>query len=145
MINDLTNYNDGILDPLFDLFAPVYKESKYRSMPMKTDIKEEENDYRLDVDLPGVKKENISVSFKDGYLKIEAHSDAENENKEADGEKAKEKYIRRERYYVSTSRSYYLGEVDEKNITAKYENGVLSLFVPKAKPIDESETKIAIL
>ncbi len=145
MINDLTNYNDGILDPLFDLFAPVYKENKYRSMPMKTDIKEEDNDYKLDVDLPGLKKENISVSFKDGYLKIEAHSGIEDESKEKEGEKAKDKYLRRERYFVSTSRSYYLGEVDEKNITAKYENGVLSLFVPKAKPVEEAETKIAIL
>ncbi len=141
MINDLTNYNDGILDPFFDLFAPAYKESKYRNMPMRTDIKEEENDYKLDVDLPGLSKENISVSFKDGYLKIEAHSS--NENKEE--KETKEKYIRKERYFVSSSRSYYLGEVDEKNITAKYENGVLSLFVPKAKPVVEAETKIAIL
>lgn len=140
MINDLTNYNDGILDPLFDLFAPVYKESKYRSLPMKTDIKEEENGYTFDVDLPGVKKENIAVSFKDGYLKIEVHS-----SKEESEEKSKEKYIRRERYFESSSRSYYLGEVDEKNITAKFENGVLNLFVPKAKPQVEAETKIAIL
>ena len=141
MINELTNYNNGLLDPFFDFFAPAYKEGKYRGLQMRTDIKEDEKGYTFDIDLPGVAKENIAVSFKDGYLKIEVHSS--NENKEDEKEAAK--YIRRERYFENVSRSYYLGEVDEKNITAKFENGVLNLFVPKAVPEEAKETKIAIL
>ncbi len=139
MNNELTNYSNGLLDPFFDFFAPVYKESKYRGLQMRTDIKEDEKGYTFDIDLPGVKKENISVSFKDGYLKIEVQSQSEEKENETS------KYIRRERYFENVSRSFYIGEVDEKNITAKFDNGVLNLFAPKAVPEEAKETKIAIL
>ena len=123
------------LDPLFD--AIFGKETKVaRHFAMKTDIFESENAYRLDVEVPGLAKEDIKLNFKDGYLTIEATA----KEHEEEGFTA----IRSERLTGEASRQFYLGEVDETAITAKYENGILTVLVPKMKPEEAKPHSIVI-
>ena len=109
---------------------------------MKTDIKESEGGYELTMNMPGIRKEDIKAELKDGYLTIHTSSSVNNDEKDKDG-----RYIRRERYSGSCSRSFYVGEdVKEEDIRAKYEDGTLKLLVPKkeAKPAVEEKKYIAI-
>lgn len=97
---------------------------------MKTDVKETEQGYELDIDLPGYNKEDINAQLENGYLTINATKDSNKDTKDENG-----KYIRRERYYGSMSRSFYVGEyVKEEDIHARFENGILKLSVPKEEP-----------
>uniref|UniRef100_UPI003FF14E01 Hsp20/alpha crystallin family protein n=1 Tax=Roseburia sp. TaxID=2049040 RepID=UPI003FF14E01 len=94
---------------------------------MKTDVKETENGYEVAIDLPGFKKDEIQLELKDGYLTISAAKGLDKDEKDK-----KDKYIRRERYAGSMSRTFYVGEsITEDKIHAKYENGILLLDVPK--------------
>lgn len=140
MKNEITNYGSGIFDPLFDLFAPAdYQANRYaKGLQMKTDIKENDKGYTFEIDLPGIDKQNINVSLKEGYLTIQAKVEDKHE------ENSQEKYIRKERFSGVSTRSYYVGDVDEKTISAKYADGVLKLFVPKEVPQAEKEHHIAI-
>ncbi len=123
MKNYLTTRHNDIFDEAFDsLFRPFYVESD--SSLMRTDIKETENNYLLEVEMPGFDKKEISLKFESGYITVSAKKEVS----ESDG-----KYLRRERA-VSCSRSYYMGDVDETQIKAKYENGVLTVSLPKEKP-----------
>ena len=109
---------------------------------MKTDIKDMEGSYELDIDLPGFKKEDITAELKDGYLNISATSNSSKDEKDSDG-----KYIRRERYSGSCSRSFYVGEaVTKEDIKARFEDGILKLSVPKMenKPAVEEKKYISI-
>lgn len=104
---------------------------------MKTDIKENDKGYELDVDLPGYKKEDVKAELKDGYLTISASNDNTKEEKDEDG-----KYIRKERYTGAVSRSFYVGKyVTEEDIHAKFENGILKLSVPKVDAPKVEENK----
>lgn len=94
---------------------------------MKTDVRETENGYELDIDLPGFKKDEITAQLKDGYMTISASKGLDKDEKDKEG-----RYIRRERYAGAMSRSFYVGEgVTEEDIHAKYEDGILKLSVPK--------------
>ena len=94
---------------------------------MKTDVKETETCYEVDIDLPGFKKDEINAKLEDGYLTISAAKGLDKDEKDKKG-----KYIRRERYAGSMSRSFYVGEgVTQDDIKAKYEDGILRLVVPK--------------
>lgn len=137
MKNELRERNYyGLRDSLFDnIFFPY--EHKENNM-MKTDVKENENDYELQVEVPGVNKENISIDYENGYVTIAAKTNKSKDEKDKEGN-----YIRRERYSGSYSRSYYVGEVDRESIKAKLDNGVLSIIVPKAKA-EEQKKAIAI-
>ena len=109
---------------------------------MKTDIKENEGSYELDIDLPGFKKDEITAELKDGYLTITGTT-----KKETDDQSKKGKYVRRERYYGSCSRSFYVGKaVEKEDIKAKFEDGVLKISVPKKeeKPKVEESKYISI-
>ena len=102
---------------------------------MCTDVKETENSYELDVELPGVKKEDVKAQLNDGYLTISAETKFDNSD-EHEG-----KYIRRERYYGTSSRSFYVGEeLTEEDIKAKFEDGILKISVPKKQPEEKIET-----
>ncbi len=143
MKNELMNYayDDGFFSPLFDFIAPEeYRGSKYsRGLAMKTDIKSDESNYIMDIELPGIKKEDIDLSLKNGYLTIRASSKHEDKEKDKKGN-----YLHRERFEGTASRSYYIGDVDEKSVEAKFENGLLTLSFPKEKKEAETDHRIAI-
>ena len=136
-------FGEDLFDDFMDGFAfPAdWSYAKNTANVMKTDIKENENGYELDIDLPGYKKENVKAELKDGYLTISASNDSSTEEKDEKG-----KYIRKERYTGSVSRSFYVGKyVTEEDIHAKFENGILKLSVPKVDaPKVEQNKYIAI-
>ena len=105
---------------------------------MQADVTESENDYTVEMNLPGVKKENVKIELKDGYLIVNATT--KSETKEED---KKSKYIRRERYSGSGSRTFYVGkDLTQEDIKAKFEDGVLKLTVPKVeKKPEEPKSK----
>ena len=131
------NLFDDFFDdvPFFDNRAENQIEKKlygrHAHNVMKTDIKETDDNYELIVDLPGFKKDEIKVSLEDGYLTIEAAKGLD----EDEQEKKTGKYIRKERYAGTMSRSFYVGEaVNEEDVHAKYEDGILKISVPKKEP-----------
>ena len=117
---------------------PLY--GKHAKNLMKTDVRETENTYEVDVDLPGFKKDEISVDLKDGYLTISAAKGLDKDQKDKQG-----KYIRQERYAGACSRSFYVGDVEAGDVSAKYEDGILKISLPKhEKEGLPSSTTIAI-
>ena len=131
----------NLLDDFFDFpFGSNYTATD--SSLMKTDIKEMENGYEVTMNLPGVKKEDVKAELKDGYLTISASSNSNKDEKDEEG-----RYIRRERYSGSCSRSFYVGDaVTEADIKAKFENGTLTMMIPKkeVQPAVENKKYIAI-
>lgn len=135
-------FGEDLFDNFFDDFTrPARSVARYSTPTtsvMRTDIKETDAGYELDIDLPGYKKDDVQAELKEGYLTITAKSQKENEEKDSDG-----KYIRRERYLGTCSRSFYVGEeITQEDIRARFENGILKLSVPKkeAKPkVEESK------
>ena len=112
---------------------PLY--GKHAKNMMKTDIREHDEGYEVDIDLPGFKKDEISIELENGYLTVSADKDEEDK---------KGKYIRKERYAGAMQRSFYVGEnLTDEDIKAKYENGILRLSVPK-KPAKAVEAKKTI-
>ena len=104
---------------------------------MKTDIKETDNGFELDIDLPGYKKEDVKAELKDGYLTITASRNENKDEKDSEG-----RYVRRERFTGTASRSFYVGEdITEEDVKAKFEDGILKLSVPKKEPKPEEEVK----
>ena len=125
-------FGEDLFDDMFDMDAmfgrknPLY--GKHAKNLMKTDIRETDKTYELDIDLPGFKKDEVNVELKDGYLTISAAKGLDKDQEDKKG-----KYIRQERYAGSCSRSFYIGEdVPAEDISAKYEDGILRLSVPKA-------------
>lgn len=117
-------FGENLIDD-FSLYP--FKGYKEKSNVMKTDVKEEDDKYEIDMSIPGVNKEDIKAELKDGYLIVSAATSSENEEKDS-----KQRYIRRERYFGSCSRSFYVGkEITQEEIKAKYQNGVLTIEVPK--------------
>lgn len=111
--------------PSFNRHNPLY--GKHGKNLMKTDVRETDDSYELDIDLPGFKKEEINAQVRDGYLLISASKGMDRDEKDNKG-----RYIRRERYMGQLSRSFYVGEdVKEADIKAKFENGILRLTIPK--------------
>ncbi|MDD5953143.1 MAG: Hsp20/alpha crystallin family protein [Oscillospiraceae bacterium] len=138
-------WGKNLFDSFMDDFAypEVDKAAKHANNLMKTDVKETDTTYEVDIDLPGFKKDEIKMQLQDGYLTIAAQRNVEKDDKNKDG-----KYIRRERFSGSVSRSFYVGEdVKQEDIHAKYENGILSFTLPKQeqrKAIEEKNHYIAI-
>ena len=126
MTNYLIKRNNGantfdLLDDAFNsFFKPMFYEEKYNTM--KTDIKEDEKAYFMEIEIPGYDKKDVSLSLEKGYLTVSA------EKKECSDKK--ENYIRKERS-CRVSRTYYVGEVNRESIKAKYDNGVLFIDIPK--------------
>ena len=103
---------------------------------LKTDIKESEDNYEIEIELPGFDKNEVKAQLKNGYLIISAEKTENNDVKE------NKKYIRKERYTGSCSRSFYVGDaLTQNDIKAKFDKGVLTLIVPKhvEKPAEENE------
>ena len=119
-------------------FPDVNKElyGKHAKNVMKTDVRELDNGYEIIIDLPGFKKDEIEVQLENGYLNISAAKGLDKDESDKEG-----KYIRKERYAVSMSRSFYVGDdISEDDIHGKFENGILKLDVPK-KEAKAVETK----
>ena len=126
-------FGENLFDDFFNNFDmfPAWSGAnalygKHARNMMKTDVRETENSYELDVDLPGFKKDEISMDLKDGYLTIGA-----SKGLDKGGEDKKGKYIRQERYAGAMSRSFYVGDVEPEEVSAKYEGGVLRVTLPK--------------
>ena len=130
-------FGDNLFDNFMDDKFPVVDRKPVKTMPtiMRTDIKETEDHYELAVELPGFKKEDVKIHLKDGYLNISASTESNDE--ENDG-----KYLRRERYTGSMTRSFYVGkDLTEEDVKAKFGNGVLTLSLPKEAPKKIEEPK----
>mgnify|MGYP000575622418 CR=1 FL=1 len=145
-------FGENLFDDWFDDF-PFFDDRDLRKVDkklygrragnlMKTDIQEMKDGYKMEVDLPGFKKDEITVELDDGYLTISAAKGLDQDEKE----KESGRYIRRERYAGSMSRSFYVGDdITHEDIHAKFENGILKLDVPKkeAKAV-EAKKRVAI-
>ena len=114
---------------------------KHASHEMKTDVRETDSGYEVDIDLPGFKKDEINIQLDNGYLSISAAKGLDKNEQDKEG-----KYIRKERYAGSMSRSFYVGNaITQDDIKAKYESGILRLSVPKKAAEEiESAKRIAI-
>ena len=123
----------------FDLFDEMFNDpffTRGENKLMRTDIKEKNDHYELEVDLPGYEKENIKIELSDGYLTIHASM-----NKSVDDEKDS-KYVHKERYVGNSSRSFYVGDnVKDEDIKATFKNGTLKLTFPKDKQEKQDEKK----
>ena len=121
LLPGLTTFNN--------LFDDMFDDSFFRSYNgyMKTDIKEVDNQYVLDIEMPGFNKKDISVELNDGYLTISGNKSTNNDEKDTKGN-----IIRQERYSGSYSRSFYVGDsIKKEDIKANYDNGVLKIYLPK--------------
>ena len=139
-------FGENLFDDFMDDFAFPNVDKvlyvKHASNLMKTDVKETDSGYEVDIDLPGFKKDEIQMQLENGYLTVSAAKGLNKDEKNEDG-----RYVRRERYAGSVSRSFYVGEnVTEKDIHPKYENGILSFKMPKddKKAVEEKKHYIAI-
>ncbi len=124
LFDDFFNDDFGML-PMLTGRGPLY--GKHAKNLMKTDVRETEHSYELDIDLPGFKKDEVSVDLKDGYLSISAVKGLDRDEQDKQG-----KYIRQERYTGTCSRSFYVGEnLEPEDVSARFEDGILKLSLPK--------------
>ena len=134
------NWGMNLFDDMFR--DPFMEEEKHHrrgelATHMKTDIVEKDGKYELKMDLPGYKKEDISIDVEDGYLTISAKHEEEKDSSD-------KKYIHKECFYGECSRSFFVGEdIDTDEIKASFENGILSLEFPKVEP-EKTEKKRTI-
>ena len=123
-------FGENLFDDWMDFSFPDIDKTlygKHAKNMMKTDVKETDQGYEVAIDLPGFKKDEIKLELNDGYPTISAEKGLDKDEKDKEN-----RYIRRERYAGSMSRSFYVGEsLTEQDIHAKYENGILTLDVPK--------------
>ena len=129
-------FGENLFDDLFrDDFSmfpawsgrdPLY--GKHAKHMMKTDVRETEDTYEVDMDLPGFKKDEINVDLKNGYLTVSASKGLDKDEQDKNG-----KYIRQERYAGAMSRSFYVGDVAPEDVKAKFEDGILQISLPKAE------------
>ena len=128
------NNNYDLFDAFDDFFRPVFFDEVH---DLKTNIKETDSNYELDIEMPGYSNDQIKVSLENGYLTVSA-------SKESKEEDNKKHYVRKE-ISESCSRSYYVGDdVTQADIKAKYDNGILSVCVPKSQPKQIESSYIAI-
>ena len=143
MKNELTRKNgysdyDFFNEAMHDFFPSFYGFGRNNGQKyMRTDIKENEDSYLMEVEIPGADKNDIHVDLKDGYLNISV-----SRSEKSDGGK-KDNYIHRERSF-SCQRSYYIGDVRKEDIKAKYENGILNVTIPKETEKKAEESRILI-
>lgn len=139
-------FGKSLFDDFFNDFAfPDVDKAfygKHANNLMRTDVRETDSGYVVDIDLPGFQKDEIRMELMKGYLTVSAAKELDNNEKDDSG-----RYVRRERYAGSVSRSFYVGEdITEADIHPKYENGILSFNLPKEdqKAVEEKKRYIAI-
>ena len=124
-------FDDFFSDP-FGMMVPQSRDplyGKHGKNLMKTDVRETESSYELDIDLPGFKKDEVNVELKNGYLTIQAAKGLDKDEEDKKG-----RVLRQERYAGACSRSFYVGDVKAEDVKAKYESGVLTVLIPKKEP-----------
>ena len=136
-------FDDFFSDP-FEMMMPQSRNplyGKHAKNLMKTDVRETENSFEVDMDLPGFKKDEVNLELKDGYLTVSADKALDKDKKDNEG-----RYIRQERWSGSCSRSFYVGEnVKPEDVHAKFEDGILRLSLPKQEQKQlQSSTSILI-
>jgi HSP20 family molecular chaperone IbpA len=134
------NFEKEFEKDFFPTKNPLY--GKNAKNLMKTDVRDMDDHYEVDVDLPGFKKEDVSAELKDGYITISASKGLDKEKTD----KKTGRYIRQERYVGNLSRSFYVGEdITQEEVHAKFEDGILQLTIPKKdKQAIEATNRIAI-
>ena len=143
-------FNENLFDDLMDFHFPSFHEfddidrklyGRHAANVMKTDVHEHDDQYEVDIDLPGFKKDEISLTLDNGYLVVGACKALDEEDKDDKG-----KVLRKERYSGAMQRSFYVGEgLDEADVKAKFEDGVLSLTFPKEKEPEIPEKKTIMI
>ena len=133
------NSDNHVFDTFDNFTRDLFRRSNTELPAFRTDIRDTGDAFVLEAELPGFKKEDIALDLKDGILTISAAHEEKSEDKDE-----KSTYIRRERKYGSFNRSFDVTGIDENGITAAYENGVLVLTLPKAKPVEPEARRIAI-
>ena len=139
-------FRESLMDDFFGFpfekmdFPGITKRSSNTNGLMQTDVVEQENQYEITMNLPGFKKEDVQGELKDGYLLVTANTSSSKDEQDKEG-----KYIRRERYSGTCSRSFYVGDaVTQEDIKAKFEDGVLKISVPKKEALPEQEKQAFI-
>ena len=142
-------FAENLFDEFFEDF-PMPREfrnidrrlyGKNAAREMKTDVHEQEDHYEVDIDLPGFKKDEITLTLENGYLTVNAAKGVDKDETDKRG-----KLIRQERYAGALQRSFYVGDaLTEQDIAAKCENGVLSLSVPKQEARKLPEKKVIMI
>ncbi len=143
-----TLFKDDLFDDFFDF--PTFRDfdrvdrklyGKHANGLMKTDVRENEGNYELDIDLPGFKKDEISLTLDNGYLIVGAAKTVNEDEKDSKG-----KMLRQERFSGAMQRSFYVGDgLNENDVKAKFEDGVLSLTFPKEKEPEIPEKKTIMI
>ena len=136
LFDDWMDSFDDLGRSFFGKKNPLY--GKHAKNMMKTDVKETDDSYEMDIDLPGFKKDEINATLEDGYLTVSAAKGLDKDEQDKKG-----KYIRRERYAGAVQRSFYVGDaVTEEDVKAKFEDGILRLSIPKkdAKAVETKKT-----
>ena len=143
-------FNESLFDDLMSVEFPSFADfgnidkklyGKRAAQVMKTDVNETEAGYEVDIDLPGFKKDEITLSLENGYLIVSAAKGLDQDSKDKKG-----KFIRQERYAGAMQRSFYVGEnVTEEDIKAKFEDGVLKLDIPKKEAAKVPEKKTIMI
>ncbi|MGI6021153.1 MAG: Hsp20/alpha crystallin family protein [Lachnospiraceae bacterium] len=133
-------FGESLFDDFMDDFSfpDINKKLYGKHAPhiMKTDVKENDNSYEVDIDIPGFKKDEIKIQLENGYITVSAAKGLDKDEKDKEG-----KYIRRERYAGNVSRSFYVGDkVQSEDIHPKFENGILSFTVPKEQNAIEKKS-----
>ena len=132
-------FDDWFGFPAFPEFHDIDRKlyGKHAHHEMKTDVHEHDDHYEIDIDLPGFKKDELTLNLENGYLTVGAAKGLDEEQKDKKG-----KVIRQERYAGAMQRTFYVGEaLTEEDVHAKYENGVLSLTIPKKDQKELPERK----
>jgi len=119
------------LDSIFDNFM----DDSYSFDVMKCDIYEKDDNYYIEADMPGYKKEEINIDSENGYITISAEKS--NEKEETGNDK---KYIKRERYYGKVIRKFYVGDINEDKVRADFKDGILKIVVPKEEKIPNKKS-----
>ena len=145
-----TLFGDDLFDDFMGFDFPRFRDGnniehklygKHASGLMKTDVHDNDGNYELDIVLPGFKKEEITLTLDNGYLIVGAAKTVNEDEKDSKG-----KMLRQERYSGAMQRSFYVGDgIDENDVKAKFEDGVLSLSFPKEKEPEIPEKKTIMI